>query len=87
MMTDWQPIDSAPKDGSRVWAKRVHEGHIVKEGVAVWGINSADAPMRQWASGGLDGPIPPDPEYADTARWLTEDRRYSFPTPTHWKPD
>lgn len=81
----WQPISTAPKDGTRIWAKRVHMGRIVKEGWAVWGINSADAPMRQWADGGLGDPIPPNHDYADTPRWLTEDRRYSFPEPTHWK--
>lgn len=86
-MTDWQPIETAPKDGSVIYARRVYQGKIIKEGRAVWGINSADAPMRQSSPGGLYGSIPPDNEYADTPRWLTEDRRYSFPTPTHWKPD
>lgn len=85
----WQPIAKIPneqKDGRRVWVKRVHERRIVKEGWAVWDVNCAEAPMRQWDDGGLDGPIPPDTEYADTARWLTEDRMYSFPEPTHWLP-
>lgn len=84
---EWQPIESAPRDGSPVWVKRVHEGRVVKEGWAVWGVNSDDAPMRQWGDGGLGEPIPPDNDFADTARWLNPDRRYSFPTPTHWKPD
>ena len=83
---DWQPIETAPKDGSVIYAKRVYGGETIKEGRAVWGINSADAPMRGWSPGGLYAPTPPDNEYADTPRWLTEDRRYSFPTPTHWLP-
>lgn len=78
---EWQPIETAPKDGSRQWVKRVHEGRVVKEGWAVWGVNSADAPMRH-----ADDYGPADIAYADTPRWLTEDRRYSFPTPTHWSP-
>ena len=84
---EWRPIATAPRDGSKVWVKRDHNGILVKEGWAVWGVNSDDAPMRHWGPGGLDGPIPPDIAYADTARWLKPDRRYSFPTPTHWKPN
>lgn len=83
---EWRPIEEAPKDGSRQWVKRVHDGHLIREGFAVWGVNCADAPMRRELDGGLGGPIPPDHDYADTPRWLTEDRMYSFPTPTHWRP-
>lgn len=82
----WQSIETAPKDGTLIHAKRVYQGRVVKEGAALWGVNSADAPMRQWTPGGLEGPVPPDNEYADTPRWLTQDRRYSFPMPTHWMP-
>lgn len=83
----WQSMKTAPQDGSLVWARRVHNGYLVKEGWAVWGINSKDAPMRQWGPGGLDGRIPPDHAYADTPRWLVADRRYSFPEPTSWHPE
>lgn len=92
--TQWMPIESAPKDGSRVWVKRVHEGLIVKEGRAVFGAAHEDAPQRQ--------PLGPDPlnrlsgedyaaeavatkAYAEQAKWLNEDKMYSFPSPTHWK--
>lgn len=85
-MTEWQDISTAPKDGTRVWCRRVYKGRLVKEGWAVWGTNSEDAPMRQETDGGLWGVIPADNAYADTPRWLIEDRRYAFPAPTEWLP-
>lgn len=86
-MSDWQDIGTAPRDGSPVWVKRVHEGRVVKEGWAVYGSLSSDAPMRQWASGGLNPPIAPNHEAADAERWSNPDRLYRFPTPTHWHPE
>ena len=82
---DWQPIASAPRDGTVVYARRVYDGKLIAEGFAKWGVNSPTAPMRQWSSGGLYPDIPPNNEYADTARWVTHDGRFSFPEPTHWK--
>jgi hypothetical protein len=73
---EWKPIETAPQDGSEVWVKRVYQGRCIREGYAVWGVNSQDSPMRQ----GEDADI----AYADTPRWLTPDRRFTFPTPTHW---
>jgi hypothetical protein len=82
---EWRyDMENAPRDGRMVYVKREYEGQIIKEGWAVWGVNSADAPMRQWGQGGLGGPIPPDNAYADKPRWLNPDRRFSFPTPTAW---
>jgi hypothetical protein len=80
-MADWRPIAEAPKDGSRQWVKRVHRRQKIAEGWAVWNINSDDSPMRHDDENG-----PADIAYADTPRWLNEDRRYSFPPPTHWLP-
>jgi|LULJ01.1.fsa_nt_gb hypothetical protein len=82
----WQDIETAPKDGTAIWARRVYEGSIIKEGWARWGVNAAGAPMRKSAPGGLYGVIPPDNDYADKPRWRTEDMMYSFPTPTEWRP-
>lgn len=90
---DWQPIGTAPHDGSVVRVKRVYEGRIVKEGEAVFDIPHPAAPMLS--------SLGPDPlgryvdyvgearaiENAKTAkRWLRPDRMYAFPTPTHWLP-
>lgn len=82
----WQDIATAPKDGTVIWARRIFGGRVISEGWARWGINAPDAPMRKSVPGGLYGDIPPDNEYADKPRWVTEDRMYSFPTPTEWLP-
>jgi hypothetical protein len=83
-MSDWLPIETAPKDGRPVWVRRLYEGRVVKEGWAVFDSLADAAPMRQWADGGLDPPIPPDHEAANERRWCNPDRLYRFPTPTHW---
>lgn len=94
-MSDWLPIESAPKDGSEVRVKRVYKGRIVKEGMAVFDHLAPSAPSR--------APMDHDPlnrmspadcarEARDTAayaagkRWLLPGRMYAFPTPTHWHP-
>lgn len=78
----WESMDTAPKDGSPVWVRCVHNGKLVTRYWAVWGIMAEDAAMRRWAAEGIA-----DPDYADTPRWLTEDRLYAFPTPTAWHPE
>lgn len=85
-MRDWQPIDSAPKDGSKAWVRRVYNGNAQEARWAVWGPMASDAPMRSSAPGGLYAPIPADNAYADESGWCTEDRRYHVPTPTEWRP-
>ena len=88
MMMDWQPIKTAPRDGRRVWVKRIFRRSIIKEGWAVWDTMAPDAPIRsKWGGHALADPIPGDNQYADTPRWLNEDRRHAFPMPTHWRPE
>ena len=85
---DWQPVETAPKTGQLIWTKQVLEDGpklmVFGPYRTVWSTMADDAPMRQWTSGGLDGPIPPDNEYADRKQWLTVDRRKCVPGPTHW---
>lgn len=91
-MTDWKDISTAPKDGTRVWVKLVYDDQVITEGWAVWGAAHGQAPQRQ--------PEIPDPlgrpplmtpeqhaAYAGTPKWMSEDRMFTFPTPTHWRPE
>jgi len=95
-MADWQPIETAPKDGTVVHVRRVAPSGMIFEGPAVWDVLAAAAPSRQGA-----GPDPlgrlsasdyareNDERAAWTAepKWLKPDRLYAFPTPTEWLPD
>jgi hypothetical protein len=92
---EWQPIETAPRDGSVVRVKRVYQGRVIAEGDAVFGVAHPAAPQRQ--------SLGPDPlgrlsaadyeaedaatiAYADKPKWLKPDRMCSFPEPTHWLP-
>lgn len=94
-MNDWQPIETAPHDGSVVYVRRIYEGRLVTEGEAVFALPHPHAPQLQ--------ALGPDPlnrlsaqDYAHEAdhrrklaaepHWMLPDRMYSFPMPTHWRP-
>lgn len=82
-MRKWKLIETAPKDGTRVWVKRVYEGRIVTEGFAVFGVAHKNAPMRQPDHWPNETQKDRD-DYANEPRWLKPDRMHSFPEPTHW---
>ena len=94
-MAEWLPIESAPQDGSVVRVKRVFKDRIVKEGDAVFGILGESAPGRSSIGADPLGRLSAadyareasDRDgWAAEAKWLTVDRMYAFPTPTHWLP-
>lgn len=80
-MANWQDIETAPKDGTVVWAKRVHEGNLIFEGPAVW--RTVDFPALPPHP--LDGDVYAPAETA--TGWMMPGQEKRVPTPTHWAPD
>lgn len=83
-MSDWQPIDTAPKDGSTITVKRVHEGRVIYEGPAAWRtVHFPALPDDTLGRSRL-----PEDEAYDATGWMypadVQDKR--VPEPTHWKP-
>jgi hypothetical protein len=77
----WQPIETAPKDGTPIHAKRVLDnGHVFWRGKTVW--RQVKFPACVDAYGNL---IPYGEAY-ETEGWMSaiEDKR--VPEPTHWQP-
>lgn len=84
-MTDWQPIETAPKDGSTITVRREFCGSTIYEGPAAW---------RTVHFKGLD----PDPLGRPEPAWVCRDeiatgwmhpagvKDKRVPEPTHWKP-
>lgn len=79
-MSDWQPISTAPKDGSIIDVRRVDEGKVAFAGQASWRTVTFPA-------------LPPHPIGGDiyapeetVTGWMCADVDKRFPEPTHWKP-
>lgn len=94
-MSEWQPIETAPKDGSVVHVRRVAPSGMIFEGPAVWATLYMDAPSRSGMGadplGRLSGADyareeKERAEWVSGAKWLKPDRLYAFPTPTEWMP-
>ncbi len=95
LMTNWQPIETAPTDETVVRLKRIYQGRLVAEGLGLFGILHPAAPSRSGVGlDPLDRLTAADYEreakdreaFVRSAKWLREDRMYLFPTPTHWMP-
>lgn len=75
----WEDIASAPKDGTPVQVKRVYEGRVVYEGLAVW---------RTVRFPALYDPLSGE-RFADdesVTGWMRVDSEHRVPSPTHWLP-
>lgn len=94
-MDGWRPIERAPKDGRLLRLKREYDGRVVAEGNGRFGLLHEAAPARRPLGSAPVGRLSPEAyeraahaseQWASTPRWVTADRLYAFPVPTHWMP-
>jgi hypothetical protein len=78
-MMEWQPIDTAPKDGTAIKVKRVYQGRVAFEGYASWRtVNFGE--LRDPLSGEIFA------QAENATGWMCTDIDKRFPEPTHWMP-
>lgn len=91
-MSEWQPIETAPRDGTRVDLWLVDEsGEGWREAGAYW---VADEKLDHYnsRSGSRDGWFAPNHDYdgmdgwCDQPEWTHRDGRIFFKKATHWMP-
>lgn len=80
-MADWQPIETAPRDGSRVWL-RLASGYELP---AVWmnGFESEAGECGAWCAWS-ENMIPPS--WTDAVCWAENDAGESSDPPVGWMP-
>jgi hypothetical protein len=68
-MTNWRPIENAPKGGQEVFVRRVIGVRTIYEGAAIWRPATATATATATKAEGWMHPVKDKP----------------VPEPTHWK--
>jgi hypothetical protein len=66
-MTNWRPIESAPKGGQEIVVRRVVGGQTVYEGAAIWRPATATR-AEGWMHPVKDKPIPEPTHWKATGR-------------------
>ena len=74
---DWQPIDTAPKDGATIRTARIVDGEILFTQRSSW--RTITFPALDNGQHGLE------PPYTATG-WMKDDADKRAPEPTHWMP-
>jgi hypothetical protein len=75
-VSEWDDISSAPRDGTAIYAKRVHRGVVIWEGLAEW--RTVTFPSF------INGRHGVEPEYTATG-WMYPRIDKRVPEPTHWR--
>jgi hypothetical protein len=78
-MTDWHPIDTAPRDGRAIEIRRVFGERIVHQSFATWRTIALPPILGEDSANALVAPA------IVVTGWAYSDADYFVPSPTHWR--